>query len=398
MALTAFFMNDRFGYKDTAATLGPNGESSAAPLENALNDRPRVTWKAPAGGYFSVDKDRYIDLKEGGGSEVSVKLPHVAGSGASIASAIQSSLNSHASTSLSYTVIYNGSIAKFEISASSTFSLLFSTGSNAGESVRDWLGFQKTDLTSASFYRAQEARYSTDLWVLFDLGSAKGFNLAAAILDGGEQVSWSTAELCSIKLYGHASNLSNTDRAAWEASATKKLTFSARPTEEQNYLQVAFDTSGASMSLRYWAFSWRFFDSDPYHAVGLLKALVRYSSSTRQVTQLRGHGLIDTTPALGVSSYYPSQHLQYWRAPLNFDNWEADDYRDVVTEVVREGKHAGLCWSLRWSKIADGTYAAKDDITNGLFLWCSLQKYSQDNYGGAASDFLSGELVLEQVR
>ena len=27
------------------------------------------------------------------------------------------------------------------------------------------------------------------------------------------------------------------------------------------------------MTYRYWAFSYRFFDEDPYHAVGLLKAL-----------------------------------------------------------------------------------------------------------------------------
>ena len=396
MALTAFFMNDRFSYEDTVTTLGPNGETTTAPLTNALDDRPRIVWQTPADGYFSVDVDQYLDINEGGG-EVPVKLPHMVGNGGSIAADIQTTLNGSASLSFAYTVEYNATTARFSISAGSNFSLLFASGHDA-DSVRRWLGFSKADLSGSSGYQAQERRYGTDHWALFDLGSAKVFTLGSCILDGGDGVNWNDADDSVVMLYGNASNLSGTDRAPWQASASKKLAFSARTNDDQNHLQVAFDTAGASMSYRYWVFSWRYFDSDPYHAVGLIKALTKYASSSRQVTQLRKHGLIDTTPALGVKSYYPSQHLQYWRAPLNFDNWEADDYRDVVTEVVREGKHSGLCWSLRWSKIADGTYAAKDDVTNGLFLWCSLQKYSQDNYGGAASDFLSGELVLEQVR
>jgi hypothetical protein len=398
MALTAFFMDDRLGYEDTVASVGPNGESETGPLTNALNDRPRVVWQTPADGYYSVDVDQYLDINEGGG-EVGVKLPHMAGGAGSIAAAIQTALNGNASLSLTYTVSYNPSVARFSIGASSSFSILFGTGTHASSAtVRPWLGFSKADVTGSASYEAQERRYGTDHWALFDLGSAKGFTLGACILDGGERVDWNSADNSVVELYASASNLSITDRSAWQASASKKLSFSDRPTADQNHLQVAFDTAGASMSYRYWAFSWRYFDEDPYHAVGLLKGLVKYSSASRQVSQLRKHGIIDTTPALGVKSYYPSQHLQYWRAPLSFDNWEASDYRDVVTKVVREGKHAGLCWSLRWSKIADGTYAAKDDVTNGLFLWCALQKYSQDDYGGAASDFISGELVLEQVR
>ena len=132
--------------------------------------------------------------------------------------------------------------------------------------------------------------------------------------------------------------------------------------------------------------------------MGLPKGLAEYSSSTRQVSQLEGHGLVDSTRALSVASYYPSQALQVWRAPLTFDSWEASDYRDVVTEVVREGKARGLVWSLRGTGIADGTYDADEEADKGFLLWASLQRYSQDDYGGAASDYISGEITLEQVR
>ena len=83
---------------------------------------------------------------------------------------------------------------------------------------------------------------------------------------------------------------------------------------------------------------------------------------------------------------------------MTFDNWEASDYRDVVTEVVREGKARGLVWSLRWTGIADGTYDADEEADKGFLLWAALQRYSQDDYGGAASDYISGEITLEQVR
>ena len=397
MARTAFFMDDRLGAQRTLATIGPNGERPASPLSNALNDRPRVVWQTPADGYFSIDRNQYIDLDEGGG-EVDVQLPHCVGTGPAVAQQLASAINSDAGTRHPYTVLYNPTIARFQITASSDFSILWGTGSHAdGATVRPWLGFDKVDLSGSASYTAPEARYGTDHWAVFDLGSAKGFTLGACILEGGDDVAWNTAASV-VKLYGSASNLGPTDRSVWEASAAKTLTFSNRPDEDQNKIQIAFDTAGAAMSYRYWAFSWRYFDADPLHAVGLRKALVKYGSSSRQVTQLRSHGLVDSTPALGVRSYYPSQRLQVWRAPLNFDNWEASDYRSVVTKVVRAGRATGLAWSLRWSAVADGTYDADDEADKGVLLWAALQDYSEDDYGGAASDFISGEITLEQVR
>jgi len=66
--------------------------------------------------------------------------------------------------------------------------------------------------------------------------------------------------------------------------------------------------------------------------------------------------------------------------------------------VVRAGRATGLAWSLRWSAVADGTYGADDEADKGFLLWAALQDYSEDDYGGAASDFISGEITLEQVR
>tara|TARA_Y100000310_G_scaffold233195_1_gene236055 strand:+ start:310 stop:1512 length:1203 start_codon:yes stop_codon:yes gene_type:complete len=400
VGLTAFFMDDKLSLGTTTVTVGPSGDTPGAPVASALDDRPRVVWQTPLDGYFSVDPGVYIDITEGGGSELQIELPHMAGRGSAIAARLQDSLNNSSLTALTYTAIYNHSTARFEISASGTFSILWASGTHSGTTeIRPWLGFSKdADDSGGAYYQADERRYGTDHWAVFDLGSATSITLGACILAGGDDVQWNDAELSVVKLFANASNLSMTDRSKWVDSASKELSFSSRPTEDQNKIQIAFDSGGAAMGYRYWAFSWRYFDSDPFHAVGIVKALDEYGSSTRQITELKGHGLVDTSIPLGVKSYYPTENLMTWRAPLNFNNWEADDYRDVVTAVVREGRSHGLIWALRWNLIADGTYDAEDEADKGFLLWAALHRYSQDDYGGAASDYISGEITLEQVR
>lgn len=400
MSLTAFFMDDVFSHSDTVATVGSSGQSAAGPLTNALDDRPRVVWQTDTNAYYCIDYGRYIDIREGSAAEVQVSLRFMNGTADQVALKIQNSLNAtSAGLGLTYTVFYNPTNGRFEFKSTGTFSILWDTGSNSAQDphLRDWLGFTKADDTGGAHYIAGDARYGTDHWAVFNLGSAKSFTLGACILDGGDDVSWNTA-LSTVKLFGNSTNLGSQQRSPWVSGAAKTITFSNRPDEDQNRIQVAFDTDGAAMAYRYWAFSWRYFDPDPFHAVGLLKGLVKYGSASRQVAQLKGHGLIDTTKALNVKSYYPTQDLLTWRAPLTFDNWEASDYRSVVTEVVRNGRARGLVWALRWSQIADATYNAAREADKGFLLWAALQRYGQDDYAGAASDYISGELTLEQVR
>lgn len=399
MSLTAFFMDDVFSHEDTIPTVGPWGESAAGPLANALNDRPRVVWQTDTNAYYCIDRGKYLDVTEGGGSELQIVLGFMNGRADQIALKIQDTLNNSALTALTYTVLYNPVSGRFEFKASGTFGILWLTGTHAAVSphVRHWLGFSKVDDTGGTHYIAAEARYGTDHWAVFRLGSPKRFTLAACVLDGGEGVSFNDA-LNTVTLFGATSVLSTAERSRWVSGAAKTLTFSDRPGEDQNRIQVAFDTDGAEMGYEFWAFSWRYFDPDPFHAVGLIKGLVKYGSASRQIAQLKGHGLVDTTKPLNVKSYYPTQNLMTWRAPLIFDNWEASDYRAVVTEVIRNGRARGLLWALRWSQIADATYAADDEADKGFLIWAALQKYGQDDYGGAASDYISGELTLEQVR
>jgi hypothetical protein len=403
MPLTAFFCQDRLSHKDTSTNLPTSSVSAeASPYTNALDDRPRLVWQAPDPGYWSIGAS-FIDIDEGGG-EVSVALPPVAGDAYLVASTLTTWMNIPAATTRTYTVTYNPATVKFTISASGPFSILWSSGTHGGSSGdnwRQWLGWElnPADTSSAASHTAPEKRHGTELWITFDLGSAKTVDAAACILDAGTAASINDANYSSAKFYGNAAPLSTTLRSHWEASAAKKLTFTDQPAESENRLQVAYDTAGAAMSYQYWAFSWRFFDEEPFHAVGIIKALKKYSSTTRQITELAGHGLKDPTSPLGVQTYYPAQSLTRWVAPLNFNAWDAADYRDTVQRVVREGAATGLVWALRWDEIVDGTYDAEDEADLGFLLWGAVTSYGQGTYSGrGSSDYISGELTVEQVR
>ena len=306
-----------------------------------------------------------------------------------------------------YTVTYNAVTARFTIKAngSNTFDILWKTGANgtdnADNNPRQWFGWPKTvtDTGSANSHTSPEKRYNTELFITFDLGSARTVDALACVLEAGDKASINDANLSSVQAYGSSTMLSHISRTVWKDNAAKVLTFSSQPTGDNNKIQVAHDTAGAGMSYQYWAFSWRFFDEEPIHGVGLLKAFQQFTSSTRQITQLTGHGLYDPTSPLGVNNYYPSQSLRRWVAPLNFNSWEAADYRATVQAVVDEGSATGLVWALRWDEITGGARNANDEADIGFLFFGAITSYSQGSYTGrGSSDFISGDLTIEQVR
>jgi hypothetical protein len=418
MGRTALFIDDCLTHKDSVSHVSADGESASGPLSNALNDRPRSFWLTSANYFFMIDGGMWMDINEGSG-EVSVKLSHDVGGGIIIAQKLQNNLNASAVTSLTYTVVWTG--AKFQISAvngagaATNFAMLFDSGSHGASQPRSMLGFQDADYSGSSSYTAAYQRHGTDFFAVFETpatttGAVSQFSdVFALALDAGPKAAINLATplptdtSSTVKMYSHSSIPSLTDRAAWESSATA-YTFSTRNPEGPyksgfaNRIQVAHASAGATVTARYYAFSWRYFDEEPYHAVGLIKALKKKASATRQIAQLQGHGLLDPSVPLGINSYFPVQQLLRWKVNLNFDSWEASDFRDVVHDVVLEGKAKGLLWALRWDKIADGTYDPEDEAARGFLFWGAITEYSTDDYSGFASDYISAELTVEQVR
>ena len=416
MGLTAFFLDDALSdprdpiviVGSAMATTNPH-----APVRNALNDQPRVVWMNAKGvwapsGVSAGNYDTYIDIEEGGGgSDYSTTIfALTAWTASQFASYVEGRLNANASLSLTYTVIHHPSSSRFQISASGSFEIKWKTGTHGSDNQDDhigpWMGFSDTADSAAGTSHTGSPRYDTELSVVLQGNqqtTAMAANLWATILHGDDSFhSSGGSDFSDVKVYGHTSNL-GFNRGNWENKADFKLTFSPRPAEDQNYLQIAYNSGGGAMTKDYWFFSWRYFDQSKNHSCGILKALDTFTTTDRQITELANHGLVDPTTPLGIKSYYPVQNLLRWRTPLNFNSWGAADYRNVVQEVVRRGRARGLVWALRWDEILDGTYDAEDEADKGFLLYAALQGYSQESYAGrGSSEFISGELTIEQVR
>ena len=171
----------------------------------------------------------------------------------------------------------------------------------------------------------------------------------------------------------------------------------ARPASEENTIQVCGQVSGPAY--RYYMFGWRHFDESDEHRVGLVRAMIqRLWSTTRTVRELRGHGLVDPSEPISQANYYPTRGEMVWRLPLAFDAWGAADYRATIHPVIRQQRSTPLLVALRWDEILDATVDAEDEADKGILLWGCVHEYSGDTLTAEGSEYMSGELVIGQIR
>lgn len=416
MGRTAFFLDDALSNPEDPVSIIASAmatSNTSAPVRNALDDRPRHVWMngegvwAPSSAVAGDAYSAWIDIEEGSsGNTYSTIMQSGPFTAIQFAASVAAQINGNSNLSLTYTVTYHPTSGRFIIAASGSFDIKWKTGTHGSDNtdshVGPWMGFSDSADSGAGTSHAGTPRYDTELQAIFKcdlLTTPMKPSLWAAILQGDERtVANGGTDFTDVKIYGHSSDL-GLNRRAWEAAATYQLTFSSRPAEDENKIQVAFASDGTAMGADYWFFSWQYFDQSDNHGAGIIKALTRFTTSDRQITQLSGHGLDDPTIPLGLESYYPVQNLLRWIAPLNFNSWGAADYRNVVEEVVRRGRSRGLVWALRWDEILDLTYDADDEADKGFLLYASLRDYSQASYQGRGStEFISGELTIEQVR
>ena len=425
MSRTAFGIFDAFDDPDSIEIKAtPASLDADAPPTNAIDDRPKVVWMnkdgqwAPSTDNATDSYMPYLNIIEGGGSEIQVSqgvCPHPK-TGVMYALFLEGRLQSHPQLNYTYTVGYDPVTGLFTITSSSSIQILWKTGTQGRDNwasgtqprnLAPWLGFDTgSDSGSGTTFQSAEPRFDTEICCTItrnDPTSKTTANVFAAILQSAAHESGKDVNFSDFKIYGHASDLGPT-RKRWEESASSNLTFSPRSTDPDsafptNKIQIAHADGGAAMSALYWFVSWRYFDKTKAHSVGLLKALSIVTSTTRQITQLRGHGIIDPSTTLGVDSYWPVHNQQRWVAPLSFEMWGAADFRAVVQETVKYGRCRGILWALRWDKIVDGTYTAAGEADKGFLLWGSWRSYSDDDYEGAgANEYLTADITVEQVR
>ena len=401
MSLTAFFSDDLLAKGSISDSSLPG---AGTPVANVNDPRPRKVFQNSPAGCFEVSTGRqWIDLSETAPAiTVAIQVPVGVYTGSALAVAIKSAINATAGLSNSYHCEWSGGRFRINATAVTSFSLLWNSGAHgpagAGDNIGTLIGFRNVDLGPGNDFQAQDFRYSTHTFVRWSLDKSRPFHLATCQLYGDGSTSFINANL-----YVHSGNLGNR-REVWAASASTSLSFSSRPGDSENVIQIAWPASMSTGSQVF--FSWEHIDESEVHQVGVVALLRKIGSNTqsdgsstsRTVTQLRGHGLLDDSQGLGVNSYYPARTLKRWTTPLSFDAWELADYRAVVHQMVRYGRQTPFVWALNWTDLYAGTRTADDEADNGSLLWAAIQDYSLDDREGATSSYASGTLTIEQVR
>jgi len=167
-------------------TLTESTEHSNFTAENTQHRDFNKAWHSNHGagsgwGYFIIyagggTQNNKIDFDEGG-AELTATLTASTYDADTLATEIKTQMD--AAGGLTYTVSYSDSTNKFTISAGANFTLKWSTGTNASDSVADTIGFATAaDDSGASTYTADEIRIHHTEAINIDLGSAQTVHAA----------------------------------------------------------------------------------------------------------------------------------------------------------------------------------------------------------------------------
>tara|TARA_R110000824_G_scaffold7944_1_gene36241 strand:- start:4144 stop:5397 length:1254 start_codon:yes stop_codon:yes gene_type:complete len=415
---TAFFLEDEFRGNINSSSLYDSLPNTNNSTLNVSDSRPKVAWRAGKSAplatetSFEVDNDnRYIDIEDSGANTETLSIPRGSYTGPNFVIAInaQFAASTHAPEWIADYNPVSGifSFLDASISPTNNIKLLWKTGPNGSDntdkSLAREIGFvnpggDAADTALGITQQASYGRWNTHTFIRFKLDTSESLRAWICEIDNQSLGSKDeTIDDANINIFGNNSNLGQLFN--WQDSASVDLEYSPGGIFSENQIRLAYVAGGDSANYTNWLFSWRHQDSHKIHTVKLCKAFLRtWSSTGRTLSTLSRAGLNDSSASLGVDNYYPAPRLKNWVAPLSFDSWPAAEYRTVVQGVVHHGRQNGFVWALRWDDIVAGTVNAEDEADKGFLLWGALQDYSLDTYVGESADYMSGEIVVEQIR
>jgi len=416
MARTALFFPDNlYGRHGTSSGFlhTPGGHGNH--IENVSDVRPGVAWVSGRGeprclvDAFAL----YLEASLSPSSDISKITTTFQGecSPVELANGLTAAMTSAGGIFTGWSCAYDAINRKFTFSRSggSDLVLRWKTGASGSDGDRDSfareMGFDDSYDTGVSGSHTSDYKIGQSFsWINFSVPEedAEPLALWACVLHGVEDEDQHEAVMY------HAPTSHGQSPPIWQTGATA-VPFSPQPSapesRDDNRLRLAV-TASATTTNRWQFFLWRHWDGELFHRVGFVKGYAAVSSSSnRSIQQLTGHTLFDPSPPLNPDNYYALKSLKRWQIPLAFNSWPADEYRLMVTDLVRAGTQRGLVWILDWETLyatAGGAAGMKTACTNaveaGHAVYCTLQSYSGDTYTGAASAYLSGEVLLEQLR
>ena len=400
MARCALFTTDLFGASGTSIW-DHSGFNVSLPVSNVSTPLPGQVFEQLEAQFFGGDAGMFevgtktgvgVYINEGGGV-----LAGTVTSGVYTANALAVAVSDALTTlgAFTYVCTYHVATRKFQITVTGGTSILVNT--NPNNVLTSECGFDSVDTSSLSFHEAEASRSSTMTRVIFDAeaGNTLAPDFVWTMLNstGGTDTA-ASALYNNVTVYANATYLGSRWQL-WDDSASETVDLSDRPAETENTIQGGATTG---TGYRYWAFFWHHADDHTSHQVGLLRGAAALTSSTRQVREVGDQRIFNRTRPRTLENQHPVALLSEWRMSVEFERWEAADYRALKVEADRYGAADGVVFALRWSDIVAATLTVNAEADIGFVFYGSIIDSSSDSYAGKESDYLTGSLSFGQLR
>lgn len=180
--MTADFRIVNFNYvNQPSVDIQPTSENVNYPASNLASEFRSKVWRSS--GYFVITaSNNKINFKESiGGPELTATLTVGNYSVSTLALELKTQLENIGAKT--YTVSQSASTGKWTIATTGDFEIYFSTGTNAGTSCRDVIGFGTNDFTGSSSYTGPKTAIHTEEAIVFDLQSSEEIDSFAMFFD-----------------------------------------------------------------------------------------------------------------------------------------------------------------------------------------------------------------------
>lgn len=307
---------------------------------------------------------------------------------------VASQLNTHVSSSHTYLVLIVSN--KVTIGdGTGTVDIKFSTDA-ASQALGDLLGFGTADTGAGATHTASEARYSGEVFVVFDLGKQVRIHAFTLLRSLGSGSDWGT-----VKMYGHASDLGDL-ASGWDGTATFDESFSTRSTDQTgNELELIFQDYTSGSSLRYWAFLWRWEGSESErHYIHLLKGqkVTVDSTNSRAFTAETVRGLQHSASRIEPGNHYPGTGLARHGRKYSAKRWPKASVTEVWEPLARWPKNVPVLVVEDFDTMVTASAGDISTATDrGEIFWGALAVSDAKNVGANAV-YSSFDVDAVQVR
>jgi hypothetical protein len=189
MSLDFRIVDYNYPFQDNVE-LTATSSSASFPVNNLTDYIRAKEWRS-SGNFTITDSNKYIDFKESsGGAEATATLTTGDYTSTTLATEIKTRIEAVSPNARTYTISYSSTTGKWSITGETYLDILFSSGTNASNSVGASIGYASSDYTGAVTYTSANTAIHTHEAIEIDLKSTEEIDTVALLfdLDGGSNL------------------------------------------------------------------------------------------------------------------------------------------------------------------------------------------------------------------